>query len=113
MQVTNQTRDTILASAVFLADNVWTRLRGLLGRPPLQPSQALVIKPSTGIHTWFMGYPIDALYVDGNGRVVRALESLRPFRFGPIDLRSKLIVELPAGAIARNLTQMGDVITLS
>ena len=111
--ITNETRNTSLAREAVLADNAWTRLRGLLGRPRLQEGQAMVIRPSTGIHTFFMGYPIDVVYMDSAGRVARCLERLRPFRFGPIDLRTKAVIELPAGAIARSRTQEGDQIALT
>jgi hypothetical protein len=113
MQVRNDTRGTIIASDVIMADNVWTRLRGLLGRPPLREGQALAIKPSRGIHTWFMGYPIDVLYVDKDGQVVRVIEAIAPWRFAPIDLRSHVIIELPPGAIARTRTEVSDRISLS
>ncbi|MGQ9553643.1 MAG: DUF192 domain-containing protein [Anaerolineae bacterium] len=111
--IENETRKTTLAREAIIADNAWTRLRGLLGRPQLRDGQAMVIRPSTGIHTFFMGYPIDVIYLDATNHVVRSLEHLRPFRFGPIDLRTKQVIELPAGTIARSRTQEGDRIALS
>jgi uncharacterized membrane protein (UPF0127 family) len=112
VRVINQTRQATLATEAQLADNAWTRLRGLLGRRSLEPGQGLVIRPSNGIHTFFMAFPIDAIYVDAEGRVLRCLANLRPYRFGPIDLRCKMIIELPEGTIERSRTEMGDRIEL-
>ena len=112
VKVVNQSRGLALAKEAGLADNTWTRLRGLLGRPPLQPGQGLVIKPSTGIHTWFMGYPMDAVYVAKDGEVVACVEDMPPFRFGPVMRRCHLVVELPAGTIRHTGTAVGDHLAL-
>lgn len=106
----NTTRDIELAGEVFMADTSPKRLRGLIARPPLRSGQAMIIKPSTGVHSFFMSYTIDAAYVDRDNRVVRLVPNLRPYRFGPIDLRSRYVVELPAGALERSGTREGDVL---
>ena len=108
VKVVNQTRGLTIAGEAGLADNIWTRLRGLLGRPPLQPGQALVIRPSTSIHTWFMTYPMDALYLAADGEVLACVEDMKPFRFGPIKSRCRAVVEMPAGTIRHTGTMLGD-----
>ncbi|MGI6206986.1 MAG: DUF192 domain-containing protein [Anaerolineae bacterium] len=107
VRVINESRGVTLAEVAGVADNMWTRLRGLIGRPPLQEGQGLIIRPSTGIHTFFMGYPIDALYVDSGGQVVRCLENVRPYRFAPVSPKCRMVVELPAGTIKRTGTAVG------
>ena len=111
--VRNISRDVTLADAAPVADNMWTRLRGLIGRPPLREGQGLVIRPSRGIHSFFMSYPIDAIYVNDQGEVVRRLENLRPFRAAPMCFRTRYVVELPAGTLNRTRTEVGDRIELS
>ncbi|MHB0874622.1 MAG: DUF192 domain-containing protein [Anaerolineae bacterium] len=106
----NVTRDTTIAENVAVADTHLKRLRGLIGRPPLRAGQALVIKPSQGIHTFFMGYPIDVIYLDADSRIIRALDAIRPYRFGPIDIRTRCIVEMPAGTLQQTGTTEGDVV---
>ena len=110
--VHNKTRNIILAGEALVADTALTRLRGLLGRPPLENSQALIIRPSQGIHTFFMSYPIDAIYVGSEGQIVRCLEHLRPFRFAPISLRTRFVAEFPAGTLKRTGTRVGDRVEL-
>ncbi|NPV08803.1 MAG: DUF192 domain-containing protein [Anaerolineae bacterium] len=108
VRVINESRGVVLAEKAGLADNAWTRLRGLIGRPPLAAGEGLIIKPSTGIHTFFMSYPIDAVYVSGEGVALHCLENVRPYRFAPISRQCRMVVELPAGTVKRTRTVVGD-----
>ena len=108
----NVTRGTTIAEDVAIADTHLKRLRGLIGRPPLGAGEALVIRPSQGIHTFFMGYPIDVAYVDADGRVIRILHSIRPYRFGPIDIRARYVIEFAAGALQGAATTEGDIVAI-
>lgn len=114
--IVNLTRGTTLATAGRRAHNLWRRFSGLMGRPVLPGGAGLVFAPCTGLHTCFMRFPLDLLYVDLDeaggccGAVVRVRESLPPFRVAPA--RADLVVELPAGTIARTSTAVGDRIVL-
>lgn len=89
-----------LAAAVGLADGWWSRLRGLMGRPPLQPGEGLWIRPCQQVHTQFMRAPIDVVFVDAEGRVLRVLPAMQPWRFSPFLRQARAVLELPAGAAA-------------
>jgi uncharacterized membrane protein (UPF0127 family) len=102
----NKDTGAVLAEAAWLAESHWARLRGLIGRR-LLPGGGMVITPCSGIHTFFMSYPIDVLYIGRDGRVLRCLPALQPNRFGPLDRRAHCVVELPVGTIARTGTQVG------
>ena len=104
----NRRNGALLASQVERAVTVRTRLRGLLGRESLAEGAALVIEPCTSIHTFFMRFPIDAAFVDRAGRVVRAISDLRPWRATRLYPSAALVVELPAGTLARTGTVEGD-----
>lgn len=80
--------------------NPWQRLRGLLARPPLRPGEALLIRPCNGVHTCGMRYPIDVVFLDRAGSVVRVVHALRPWRFVPLVRGAHVAVELRAGAAA-------------
>jgi uncharacterized membrane protein (UPF0127 family) len=84
------------------------RLRGLLGRDGLPEGAALVIEPCTSIHTFFMRFSIDAAFVNKAGRVVRAIAEIKPWRATRIYPSAALVVELPAGTLARTGTLEGD-----
>src|SRR3954454_12780159 len=77
-----------------VADSLWTRGRGLLGRRSLAADQGLLITPCTSVHTWFMRFPIDVLYMDERDRVVKAT-SLKTYRMSFGGGRAKKVLELP------------------
>ena len=108
LRLVNRTRDAVLADRVENAHRMRDRLRGLLGRAALREGEALAIRPCASIHTMFMKFEIDAVFLDRRGRVVRALAGLRPWRATRFHLRATQVVELPAGTVARSGTREGD-----
>ena len=108
----NATRDTVLADRPTWAVTAATRTRGLLDHERLDPGEALVISPCNSVHMFGMRFPLDVLFVDGDGVVVRAIEDLRPGRFTRIHLRAKRAIELPVGTISATGTKPGDRLDL-
>lgn len=108
MRITVVERGIELAAAVRPARTFWARLRGLLGTQPLAPGQGLLLEPCNSIHMFFMSYPIDALYLDQENRVLRIAADLAPWRIGPTLRRAQRVLELPAGHAARCGVQVGD-----
>jgi hypothetical protein len=90
-----------IARSVARADTFRSRLVGLLGRPVLGPDEGLWIEPCDSIHTFFMPFPIDVAFVDRQGRVLRRLDALRPWRATRLHARARACVELAAGTLAR------------
>lgn len=84
-----------------LAATPLRRLRGLLGRDGLAEGDGLVIDPCSGVHTCFMRFPIDVLFVNREGRILRAVERMTPFRFASGGRGAVRTIELPAGTIGR------------
>ena len=111
MQVINQTRLVPLITRGRLADTFWTRLRGLLGSPPLQAGEGLILVGEKSIHTLFMGFPIDVVYVDRNHQVIRADPNMVPYRLGPFVPKSAFVLEMPVGTISNTATEVGDQLT--
>ena len=97
-----------MASRAEKAETHWARLMGLMGRRSLPEGGALLIKPCSSVQTFFMRFPIDVLFLDGDGQVVKVVPALKPYRvaFGGRGARSAL--ELPAGAAARCGVVVGD-----
>ena len=93
----NERTGHVVASAVELADTSETRRRGLLGRDSLDPSAELIIVPCWSIHTFFMRFVIDVVFVNREGTVVKAVTEVKPWRIA-ISLRAYAVVELNAGA---------------
>jgi uncharacterized protein len=103
---------TLIAGDVELATGMWARFMGLMGRPALPEGHALYIRPCNSIHMFFMRFPIDAVFVDADGRVLRIYADLKPWRVTRIVRHSKAVVELPAGALAAARVTLGDVVKL-
>jgi uncharacterized protein len=103
----------VIAGRVDQALGFWARFRGLMGRPDLAPGTGLYLADSS-IHTFFMRFPIDALFVAapdaaGRRRVVAIHPDLRPWRGLVMPVRgAQGVVELPAGALAAVGVQPGD-----
>lgn len=112
MKIINQTKNTILADDVIIATRIFQRVKGLLDRTAFRKGEALVIKPGKEIHTLFMLFPIDVLFVDKHLKVVKAISSLKPYRLTPIYWRSRLVIELPAGMINATGTAESDQLLL-
>jgi uncharacterized membrane protein (UPF0127 family) len=108
----NLTRGTLVAARVEEATRPLSRLKGLLGRVELGEGEALLIAPCTSIHTFFMRFPIDVIFLDGGGRALRAVEELKPWRATRIYPRAACAIELPAGALRRSATCEGDLLRL-
>ncbi len=112
MPVINQTRDIVLAERVEIAATWPARLRGLLGRDRLPASHCLVLDPCHSIHTCFLRFNIDALFVSAGGEIVFLVENMPPFRFSPLIRRARLVVELPAHTVSSSGTAVGDRVTI-
>ncbi|MCR5737923.1 MAG: DUF192 domain-containing protein [Eubacterium sp.] len=97
---------------IYIADNFFLRLRGLIGRNPSEVG-ALFIKPCSQIHTFMMSAPIDVVYVDVNGTVLKIDENVPKNKCKPIVRKSKAVVEFPAFKAKELNINIGDVITIS
>ena len=100
---------TILVAKVWHAESWWSRLRGLLFRPPLPAdgSQGLLITPCASVHTCGMTYTIDIVFIDDAGVLVGCREAVAPLRFR-MQRGSRSVLELAQGAIGRHRIRTGD-----
>ncbi len=114
IEIVNVTRGTTIATTARLARSLWARGRGLMFERELPAGSGLVIDPCGSIHMFFMRFPLDVLYVDRQDRVVRAQRGIKPWRIGPLHTRgARYVIELPAGAIERSGTEVGDQLQLN
>ena len=109
LRAVNGSRGALLAASVQLALDPWRRLRGLIGRT-LGDGEAMLIRPCGAVHTCFMGYPIDVLFLDEEGRIVAVAADLAPWRFSSFYGAARCALELPAGTVARSGTREGDAV---
>ena len=103
----NQRTDEALAERVEVAVTRRDRRKGLLGRTGLDASSALILAPCAAIHTMFMRFDIDAVFVDDDGRAVKVVRDLSPWRIA-LDPTAHAVVELPAGSLREREVNIGD-----
>ena len=107
----NKQSQAIVAGHVEIADNFWTRFRGLMLRSRLQPGEGLAFRPAGTIHMMFMLFAIDAVFCDGDGKVTKVARGVRPWIGGAIaPRRTKLLIELPSGGA--DAINVGDELEL-
>jgi uncharacterized membrane protein (UPF0127 family) len=80
LQVTNLTRHTVLATSLEVANSGSRRSKGLLGRARLAPGEGLWILPCEAVHTFFMQFPIDLVYLDRRNRIRKICHAVPPWR---------------------------------
>jgi uncharacterized protein len=97
----------VVCDKCVVADSPASRLRGLLGRSELRPGEGLLLRPASAIHTCFMRFPIDAVFLDRDWRVVGISGDVRPWRAAG-RRGAKAVLELPAGESSRRGLELGD-----
>ena len=107
----NATRGTTVAARVEAALDSRSRNRGLLRRDGLLEGQALVLAPCSSVHTFFMRFSLDVLFVARDGRVRRAKRAVPPWRIA-LAPGSFVVVEAAPGTVDRSGTQPGDYLEL-
>lgn len=97
----------ILCEHCVVADTLPRRMRGLLGRGVLRPGDGIVLRPGWSIHTAFMRFPIDVVFVDADQVVLRIVTGLKPWR-AALCRGAHDVVELANGECARHGLETGD-----
>ena len=111
MRVLNATRDRILGDSIEIANTSAKRKTGLLKHTSLEEGHGLWIVPCEGIHTWFMKFPIDVVFLNKNREVVKIRKNMGKWRMA-MSLRAHSVLELPAGTLERTGTEKGDLLIL-
>ncbi len=113
MKVINLTKNILLADEARMANTFFSRLVGLLNRNSLKKSEALILTPSNSIHSLFMRFTIDVIFLDKTGKVTALLPSFKPFRLSPIYFNSRSTIELPEHTLDLTQTRVGDIIQIT
>lgn len=111
MKARNLTRQTVLAENVDVADSAASRRKGLLGRTHLSAGEALWIVPCESVHTFFMRFSIDLVYLDRSMRVKKVRTNVPPWRISACFLAHS-VIELAPGAVLASQTTRGDQLEL-
>jgi len=107
LRIINQSRGIVLATMAELADTAPARSKGLLGRNSLAKGEALWIVPCESVHTFFMRFALDLVYLDRSQRIVKIRTNVPPWRLSAC-FRAHSIIEFAAGQIDPRDTAVGD-----
>ncbi len=106
VRATIEGSDRVLAERVSVADNIWSRFWGLMGRRHLAEDEGLLIAPCYSVHTMFMRFPIDVIFLDRDDRVLK-IAAMKPFR-AAVGRGARSVVEMNGGCAAQAGLSTGD-----
>ncbi|MGI6467988.1 MAG: DUF192 domain-containing protein [Syntrophomonadaceae bacterium] len=105
--ILNLDNNQLLCRHTIQANTFWKRLCGLLPYKSLPPGQGMLIAPCKSVHTFFMRFPIDVIYLDRELRVLALYENVPRGKTLPYHKKAYSVLELPAGTIKATGTQAG------
>src|SRR5437588_2157330 len=105
--IVNLTRGNVICEDVLIADRPRRRMRGLLGRGSLPLGEGMLLQPAPSIHTAFMRFAFDAVFMDGTLRVLKIVERLAPWRVASAR-HSWAVLELAEGEVDARGVELGD-----
>lgn len=103
----------VIASRVKAAKNPWTRFWGLMGKESLDEQAGLWIEPCNSIHSCFMRFAFDAVFLDKEGYIVDVVEVMRPWRFSHLVKGGRVTLELPEGRVRSLGLEVGQQLITS
>ncbi len=109
MKIYHRATGQCIAEQVALANTFFKRLRGLMfRRRRLAPAEALWLRPCNGVHTFWMLFAIDVIFLDRQLRIVKLVENMRPFRVTSPHLAARSVIEMSAHTISQLSLKLGD-----
>jgi hypothetical protein len=108
----NERTGAPIATTVERAVTRASRRRGLLGRDRLDPQRALILEPCTAVHTAFMRFAIDVVFVDRDGYALKIVRDVRPWRIA-LAAGAHAVVEMAAGSLAAGDLVVGDRLSVT
>lgn len=111
--IMNRSRNTVIGNRIEIADTFPTRLIGLLGRSRLLPGCGLLIRPSSGVHTFGMRFPIDVVALDRRLCVLAVWQNLHPWRTTTVKWKTHCVLELTGGHLKTCPIEAGDQLEIA
>ena len=97
-RLVSETTGKTVVARLRIADGFWSRLAGLQFRRPLPADAGLLLVPCNSVHTCFVRFPVDVVFLDGKGSVLAVRRNLRPWRLALGPRKSHAVLEVIAGS---------------
>lgn len=101
-----------VVKGIPISQTFWSRFKGLLGKKHFTAGEGMLLRPCCQVHTFFMAFAIDVVFLDKKGEIVELVANLIPGRLSPLYLKSYQVLELPTGTIEEKFLQKGDVLEI-
>jgi uncharacterized protein len=108
----NLSNGNVLAQELKEAYRFFRRLKGLMFTSELPIGQAMHLQPCQSVHTFFMKYDIDVIYLNKEMEVVKITHAMKPSKVGKLVKNAHSVIELPAGRISETDTLVGHVLQI-
>lgn len=108
----NVSQDNELATNVLIAKSFWQKTKGLIGKKRLLSGEVLLITNCRSVHTCFMKFAIDLIYIDGHDQIVKIERNLRPYRFSFGPYKAVSVYEFNVGELDLKKCSIGDIVTI-
>lgn len=108
-QLINKKSGTVLIEQLFVAETFFPRLKGLIGRKTLDKGTGLKIIPCNSVHTFFMRFAIDVIFINANDKVIASMENVKPARMSKIYRNAAYVIEANAFELAP-FVKIGDTV---
>jgi uncharacterized membrane protein (UPF0127 family) len=105
--------ESALVDSVAVAEGIFQRIFGMIGKRNLQENWALLIPECQRVHSFFMDFPLDIIFCSSDEIIVGTVESLKPWSLSPKFPTASYAIELPKQSISRFELQIGDKIELN
>lgn len=112
MEIRNKSNNKILASKVIIADTFINRFKGLMFKERLEEDSAMLIFPCNSVHTFFMKFPLDILFISKEYEVLYVIENMLPENISSIIRKAFWVLELPVGTIEKTNIKKGDYLNM-
>jgi len=110
-KIINKETKELIVKEVLLADQFWSRLKGLLGRDSLGDGEGLLLTPCNAIHCFGMKFAIDAVFLDKDMRVIHIVDNLKP-KLRASHRNAKYVLELKSGIAQSKGLRVGDILEM-
>jgi uncharacterized protein len=112
MRIINSTKNIELANDAQMAGSFFRRTLGLMFRRAMAKRSALILKPCNSIHTCFMRFSIDVVFVGMDGSVVGFESGIKPWRLSRVYWKARSCIEFASGSLPESSLSVGDKIIL-